>query len=69
MPPEEEEEEDRSAPPGIPGGSDNMQGGGAVARAKYCPRSRNRLLVGRTRAEVGNMDMASNPPAEGTVVE
>ena len=68
MPPEGEE--DRSAPPGIPGGSDNMQGGGAVARAKYCLRLRNRLeLVGRTRAEVGNMDKANIPPAGGTVVE
>jgi hypothetical protein len=65
-----EGEEDRSALQGIPDGSDNMRGGGAVARAKYCPRSQNRLgLVGRTRAGVGNMDMASIPLAGGTVVE
>jgi hypothetical protein len=65
-----EGEEDRSAPPGILGGSDNMQGGEAVARAKYCPRSRSRLeLAGRTREEVGSRDMANIPPAGGTVAE
>jgi len=63
-------EEDRSAPRGIPGGLDNMQGGGAVAHAKRCPRLRGRLeVVERSQLGEDNMDTASSPPVGGTVAE
>jgi len=63
-------EEDRLAPRGIPGGLDNMLGGGAVARAKCCPRLQGRLEV-MEHSQLGedNMDTASSPPVGGTVAE
>jgi len=63
-------EEDRLAPQGIPGGLDNMQGGGVVDHVKCCPRLRGRLeVVERSQLEGDSMDTASSPPVGGTVGE
>lgn len=63
------EEEGRSAWQGIPGGLDNKRAGGGVARGEHRPHSHDRLeVVGRTQADVDNMDTASIPP-EADIVE
>jgi hypothetical protein len=62
------EAEGRSAWQGIPGVLDNKRAGEGVARAEHRPHSHGRLeVVGRTQADVDNMDRASIPPAADIV--